>query len=260
MMNQLFFRALDRSDGFSAVSAILRRFTPCYLSTIGLDGAPQVRPVALRLVRDGGFYFTVSRADRLYAELSRDARVSLCVYDSETDTCLRLSGKTHLSEDVGLAADCGADAKTHSVFFLLGASAVLTSSCEEIGNDEWLLPDPQGVLIGITIKKDTELRDRIAKVLDRRAAETPNKEEDLFLKKLYDGALVYFAENAKALWPRMNIQPLEAALLYETYDAREEFTSLAARLIGNAVIDKPEDISYWLNKETLRALYEKSKK
>ena len=35
---------------------------------------------------------------------------------------------------------------------------------------------------------------------------------------------------------------------------------LARRLIGSVRIDKPEDISHWLNKETLRTLYEKSKK
>lgn len=33
---------------------------------------------------------------------------------------------------------------------------------------------------------------------------------------------------------------------------------LAARLIGNAVIDSPEDITYWLNTDTLEYLREKA--
>ena len=34
-----------------------------------------------------------------------------------------------------------------------------------------------------------------------------------------------------------------------TYDEREKYTSLASSKIGNAVIDKPEDITYWLDFE-----------
>ena len=52
----------------------------------------------------------------------------------------------------------------------------------------------------------------------------------------------------------MDIRPIERAAVFETYDERERFTSLAASLIGNAKIDKPEDVTYWLNRETLDAL------
>ena len=55
------------------------------------------------------------------------------------------------------------------------------------------------------------------------------------------------AEAAKALWPRMDVRPVERAAVYETYDEREKYTSLASSKIGNAVIDKPEDITYWLD-------------
>ena len=42
--------------------------------------------------------------------------------------------------------------------------------------------------------------------------------------------------------------------MFETWDERERYTRLAAELIGNTVIDKPEDLTYWLNKETLNTL------
>ena len=52
----------------------------------------------------------------------------------------------------------------------------------------------------------------------------------------------------------MDIRPIERAAVFETWDQRERYTKLAAELIGNAVIDKPEDLSYWINPETLRTL------
>ena len=50
----------------------------------------------------------------------------------------------------------------------------------------------------------------------------------------------------------MDIRPIERAAVFETYDEREKYTALAAGIIGNAVIDKPEDLTYWLNLETLK--------
>ena len=129
------------------------------------------------------------------------------------------------------------------------------------------LGTPGSALVGISIKKDTELRDRIIKILERREAEGPLPTEEamagldadaLYTQRLYDGALMYFAETAKALWKRMDIGHIQRCALFETYDQLEEFTGLAKRLIGNAAIDKPEDLTYWLNKETLLELKKKT--
>jgi hypothetical protein len=54
----------------------------------------------------------------------------------------------------------------------------------------------------------------------------------------------------------MDIRPIERAAVFETYDERERWTNEAAALIGNAQIDKPEDLTYWLSIDTLRALNE----
>ena len=143
----------------------------------------------------------------------------------------------------------GGDRKMLIAFFLLGAEASLESENILLPSMEIRLPDPSGILIGITIKKKTELRDRLIRVFERREAEPPTL--DIETAKLYDGALFVFAEAAKVLWPRMDIQPIERAAVFETWDEREHFTRLAAKKIGNAVIASPEDITYWLNPETL---------
>ena len=51
--------------------------------------------------------------------------------------------------------------------------------------------------------------------------------------------------------PQRNCGPvwLERAAVFETYDEREKYTAAAAALIGNAEIDSPEDITYWLDPE-----------
>ena len=55
------------------------------------------------------------------------------------------------------------------------------------------------------------------------------------------------AEKAKELWPRLDVQPAERSVLFETYDEREEYMRLARKRLGNAQIEKPEDFTYWLS-------------
>ena len=106
---------------------------------------------------------------------------------------------------------------------------------------------------GIRFMKDDELKARMIRVMARREAEPPAVKDgrELHLQKLYDGALVCFAEAARSVWPDLDVTPLERCHAFETERERTEYRELAARLIGNTVIDKPEDITYWLNKETL---------
>ena len=244
-------------------AAELGRRAPVYAGTLGLDGRPQLRPIRFLFARDGALYFLTAKSRRLYAELCKTPFVQICCPDSEAARFLRVSGKVCFTEDQallrealrqypGLPEEMGAEEKALIAFFLLGARAELTPGLAETPLAERALPDPQGLLIGITIKKKTELRDRISRILERREAEPPCLPGESAL--LYDGALFLFAEAAKALWPRMDIRPLERAACFETWDQREQYTKLAASLVGNAVIDKPEDLSHWLNPETLEAL------
>lgn len=249
----------------SEIAALLERSGPVYAGTVGLDGRPQLRRVSFLLQREGALYFLTAKSRRLYAELCKTPYIQLCVSERETEGCLRVSGKVCFTEEKELISRClrerpeaaaaqGGDEKALIAFFLLGVRAERTAACEEVPLESWTLPDPSGVLVGITIRKKTELRDRLARILERREAEPPAVIDET--AKLLDGALFLFAEAAKALWPRMDIRPIERAAVFETWDQRERYTRLAAERIGNAVIDKPEDFSYWLNPETLKALLE----
>lgn len=228
-------------------AAALLTLCPVTAAVIGLDGHPEARPAALRSGEGGMLTFEAARNTRFYAELSRKPFISLSARDPDGDAFLRIGAKICFAEDEE------ADRRGVSVFFLTEAIAEVT-----VGEAEktFHLPDPTGVLRGVTIRKKTELRDRLSKILVRREEGGPAAvSEDLFTVKLCDGALLLFAETAKALWPRMDVQPIERAAVYETWDEREEFVRLAKRLIGNAVVDKPEDLTYWLNPETLTELY-----
>ncbi len=45
--------------------------------------------------------------------------------------------------------------------------------------------------------------------------------------------------------------PLEQALIYETYGEREAFVNRAKEKLGNISVTKPEDLTYYLSKESL---------
>ncbi len=253
----------EAQEALASVSEFLEGASILLAGTLGLDGRPQVRPVCYLFARDGALYFLTGKSRRLYAELCRTPFVQLCARSPGADTVLRISGKVCFTEDEALLADCvrqrpelpallGVPEEGLIGFFLLQAEAEWTRGLEELPETVLRLPDPTGLLIGITIRKKTELRDRISRILERREAEPPELPAET--ARLYDGALLLFAEAAKALWPRMDVQPIERAAVFETWDQREQAVKLAARLIGNAVIQSPEDLTYWLNPETLEAL------
>ena len=120
-----------------------------------------------------------------------------------------------------------------------------------------LLPGRQKLPVnGIRFEQNDELRGRMLRVMARRAAETsfPESGEAFRLQKLYDGALLCFAEAAKRVWPELDTSSLLGCLLFSDEAEKAEYMNLAARLIGTRCIDKPEDITYWINKETLAEL------
>ena len=114
---------------------------------------------------------------------------------------------------------------------------------------------------GIRFEPSDELRGRMLRVMARRAAETsiPEDGEAIYLQKLYDGTLLCFAEAAKQVWPELDTGSLSGCLLFEDEAERAKFMEQAARLIGEPCIDKPEDITYWINKETLAWLLEQDR-
>ncbi len=246
---------LDKKNYTGKAAEILENAPFIYAATVGLDNRPQVRHASFAYERDGALYFLTLKSSRMYAELCIKPYVQFCVPGGEAFETFWLSGKAVFTEDEALtelaASSCpqvlqkaGGDMKFLIVFFLTGASAMIETQEDTIS---FKLPDSKEAPVGIKIKKKTELRDRLARVFERRESDPPAADpEDL---KTYDGALFVFADAAKALWPRIDIRPVERSAVFETYDEREKYTSLASSKIGNAVIDKPEDITYWLDFE-----------
>ena len=76
----------------------------------------------------------------------------------------------------------------------------------------------------------------------------------MYLQKLYDGTLLCFAEAAREVWPELDSGFLSDTRLFEDDNEKAEFMELARRLIGSVRIDKPDDITYWVNKDTLAEL------
>ena len=110
----------------------------------------------------------------------------------------------------------------------------------------------------IIFEQSDELRGRMLRVMARRKEETcvPEDQEALCLQKLYDGALLCFAEAARRVWPELDAGSLSGCLFYKDEAEQAEYMEKAIRLIGDRRIDKPEDITYWINKETLAGLLE----
>ncbi len=255
-------------EGFDAVRAFAQAHPVLYAATLGLDKGPRVHPAELCIAEEDAFWFAVPKCERFYAELSLSPWVQLCVCDGESGTVLHMEGTVRFSEDPEVISRCleanrrlrdrwGGEPSMLIAWFLQdGICRLLPGG----GGDEQVFPlgTPANALLGIRFRKKKELRDRLAAILLEREAQggTPQGEARR-LQQLYDGALLYFVETAKALWPRMDIRPIERSALFETYDEREKFVDLAKRAIGNAVIDKPEDLTCWLSKETLGSLADK---
>ncbi len=236
-----------------------------YAATEGFDKRPNVHPAELCCVSEGALLFTAAKCDAFYGELSHHPLVKLCAYDRESGVVLNISGKAVFTEDKAVISKCigacrsvreawGHDPGMVIAWFLKDAACEFVNM-KDGTREVFELGTPENMLTGIRMKKDRELRDRLAAIMaERESAEvTAESEEELFTQKLYDGAVMYFAETAKELWPRMDIRPIERSALFETYDERERFVALAKKLIGNTAVDKPEDLTHWLNRETLES-------
>ncbi|MBR4658388.1 MAG: hypothetical protein IKP26_03930 [Clostridia bacterium] len=251
---------LDRG-GAEAAGALLGRFPITAAAVIGLDKKPKAHAVEFCFEQDGALYFAAAKCETFYGELSLRPDFSLIACDPESGACLRLQARAEFTEDKDIIAriagsGCGLAKKYGDPNMLIAFFPVgITAEAELAGETVRLELVPASALVGITLKKNSELRDRISKLIERRADGAPAEcGEDPGRIKLYDGALTYFAEKAKELWPRMNVMPLEAALCFETYDERERYVLLAKKLIGNREISKPEDLTYYINIETLEEL------
>ena len=99
--------------------------------------------------------------------------------------------------------------------------------------------------VTLTIEKDDELLARIQKRIRRRNEATADNSPG---QRLEDAALAYVIEAAKNTWPS------EELTMPQTLTYGEEETKAVHKILSGRHIDKPEDITYYVNAETLAEL------
>lgn len=106
-----------------------------YLSTIGLDGKPKVRPFMFSLEREGKLWFCTNIQKDVYAQLQQNPWVELSISDASF-AWLRLSGRAVFEDNRAVKEACmaiplvksiyeTADNPIFTVFYLAEAQATL---------------------------------------------------------------------------------------------------------------------------------------
>ncbi len=106
MTNLEFFESLDYDDGIGVVTAVFGRFPLQYGTTLGLDGAPQIRPLEFKFEQDGLLYFDTVEYYASYAEMLAYPHIQVCVCDQETMSYVRLGGTVNFTKDPDVVDRC----------------------------------------------------------------------------------------------------------------------------------------------------------
>ncbi len=247
-----FRELMSLKDGREMAAGALSSDHQLLIGLKGLDKKPWIYPLGRGREINGTFWYLCDKSTMLYGSLSLNPEAQIFLQDGE-GVIVRITGKAEFREDEQiinefLKEDATLDPVYQIAFFLKDARITVTYGADSVSKP---VKVGEEAPIGITLKKDKEIRDRLARIFEERASK---KVDNLEVQKLLDGALLAFGERAKKLWPSFNLMPLESALLYETYDEREKYQNRAAFLLGNITVRQVEDLTHYLNEETLRAL------
>lgn len=238
-------------DGKEIAREIFSRHSRMLIGVKGLDKKPWIYPLGKASEINGTFYWLCDKSTQLYGSLSINEDAQIYIEDGED--IIRITGKAVFSEDEKIISEClknepEKDPDYQIAFFIKDARLTVTNNGE---SKVYVLKTSDETLTGVEMKKDKEIRDRLAKIIDKR---TEKEVTDKKYQKFCDGVLLVFGECAKKLWPSFNLMKLESVLLYETYDEREKYKNEAAMALGNITIKQVEDLSYYLSEEYIRKL------
>ncbi len=238
-------------DGKEIAREIFSRHSRMLIGVKGLDKKPWIYPLGKASEVNGTFYWLCDKSTQLYGSLSINEDAQIFIKDGED--IIRITGKAVFSEDEKITSEClkiepENDPVYQIAFFIKDARLTVTNNGE---SKVYVLKTSDETLTGVEMKKDKEIRDRLAKIIDER---TEKEVTDKEYQKFFDGTLLVFGECAKKLWPSFNLMKLESVLLYETYDEREKYQNEVALALGNITIKQVEDLSYYLNEEYIRKL------
>ncbi len=239
-------------DGKATAKRILRDNPRPLIGLMGLDKKPWIYSLGKASEINGTFFWLCDKSTQLYGSLSLNPDAQIYIEDND-GIIYRLTGKAVFSEDEKILSEClkgekEKDSSYQIAFFLKDARLTVTDGEE---STSYILKPSDDVLAGIEMKKDREIRDRLAKIIEERAGKSVTDRE---AQKFYDGALLAFGECAKKLWPSFNLMMLESSLLYETYDEREKYQSEAAAALGNITVKQVEDLTHYLSEENLNRI------
>lgn len=238
-------------DGKDTAREIFNRHSHMLIAVKGLDKKPWIYPLGKASEINGTFCWLCDKSTQLYGSLSINEDAQIFIEDGED--IVRVTGKAIFSEDEKVISECLKDEPEKNpvyqiAFFLKDARLTITNKEE---STSYSLKTSDDVITGIEMKKDKEIKDRLAKIINERAEKTVTDKE---YQKFFDGALLVFGECAKKLWPSFNLMQLESVLLYDTYDERERYQNQAAFALGNIIVKQVEDLSYYLSEESIRKL------
>jgi uncharacterized pyridoxamine 5'-phosphate oxidase family protein len=145
-----FFKSLNYDDGLSVVTEIFNHFPMQYATTLGLDGAPQIRPIEFKFEQDGKLYFDTVVLYTSYKELQEYPYIQICIGDQETMTYLRVGGKVNFTDDEEVIRRCfeaspvltsqfGSQRELVIGYYLTDAWAEFSSFSPELENHKYTL-------------------------------------------------------------------------------------------------------------------------
>ncbi|MBP5294205.1 MAG: hypothetical protein J6Y95_00630, partial [Lachnospiraceae bacterium] len=93
-------------NGLERVRSFLKREPVLIAGTMGFDKKPQLHKTELCFEEDGAFWFAAAKCESFYGELSLFPALTLCAYDREEKTFLRLKGQAVFSEEESVIERC----------------------------------------------------------------------------------------------------------------------------------------------------------
>lgn len=150
MSNLEFFKSLNTDNGLEVVVKTFEHFPLQYATTLGLEGAPQIRPIEFKFEEDGVLYFDTVIFYTSYQELLAYPYIQICICDQETMTYVRIGGKVNFTNDPEVIERCfdaspvltsqfGNNKSVVIGYYLTEVWAELTSFSEEIPNRSYIL-------------------------------------------------------------------------------------------------------------------------
>ena len=241
---------MNIKDGREIVEKVFNMPYKVFIGLKGLDKKPWIYSFEAPKEINGVFWWLCDKSTLLSGSLSLNPEIQLFIEDEE-GVVFRLTGKAEFSEDEAIISKClRKDMKQEYQIALRLKDARLTIT-DGLDSKSLAVKQDDAGFAGVTIKKDREIKERLAKILEERSERKVSSSD---FQKLYDGVLLALGESAKKLWPSFNLMPLESTLLYDTYDERENYQNKAMALLGSITIKQVEDLTYYTSEETVKSL------